>query len=431
MPQKEIFRHMNRVLSFVGAAAVVTMVLAGSASGQSGLRSTPDGRRTLVNKDIGGERWAIERGPDGRVTGNVFFPDGREPQFVWCDVRDGAVPDKNGELLFACFGSDPCPGAPCVPENWSFLADVALPASFFEPPPPPVGWTALPKLLRPRQEHPTLAVDGDIWVFGGFDGRVATLDSVHVYDPDMNRWRTDVAPMPRAMHHANVAEVNGRLYVVGFLVEGSFRASGQVFEYDPVGDEWTEKTSMPRARARGASAVGVIDGKIYVAGGLGGGTRGELSSYDPEADEWTALPDLPQPLDHAGFGVVQGRFYVLGGRSGGIAGVSGAVHIFDPSSGEWSRGANMPTPRGGVAAAVVGEKIYVIGGEGNPDDETGVWDDVEVYDTVTNTWERLDPMAVPRHGMGAAAIGNRIYVPGGATREGFGVVDTFDVFTVE
>ena len=30
-----------------------------------------------------------------------------------------------------------------------------------------------------------------------------------------------------------------------------------------------------------------------------------------------------------------------------------------------------------------------------------------------------DPMRTPRHGIGAAAVGNRIYVPGGGTQPGY------------
>ncbi len=44
-----------------------------TALGQRGIQTTPDGKRILVNKDVGTERWAISRNQDdGTVTGNVF-----------------------------------------------------------------------------------------------------------------------------------------------------------------------------------------------------------------------------------------------------------------------------------------------------------------------------------------------------------------------
>lgn len=411
--------------------AVLVLGLGSPAYAQSGVQTTPDGEQTLVSKDVGGERWAIARDADGTITGNVFYPDGRPPQFLWCSPSADAPPAQ-AEVAVSCFGTDACTLAPCVPDAWNFIADVSLPESFFAPPAGASRWIPLrPFDIGPRQEHPTLAFEDEIWVFGGFDDRIQTLDSVEVYDPATDRWRVDVAPLPRAMHHANVAAVNGRIYVAGYLIEGSFRPDGRVWELDPVANEWTERTSMPERRARGSSAVGVIDGKIYVAGGLAPATVAEFSSYDPSTDRWETLPDLPEPLDHAAAATVDGVLYVLGGRSGGIGGVSGSVYLFDPALGEWTQGADMPTPRGGVATAVVGRRIFVIGGEGNPDTESGVFDDVEAYDTEADTWEVFPPMDVPRHGMGAAAIGNRIYVPGGATTQAFGPVDTVDVLVVE
>lgn len=418
-------------MAFALAVVLVALTAAIPAAAQSGVQLTPDGQRTLVNKDVGGERWAIDLGPDGTVTGNVFFPDGREPQFVWCDAADGAEADENGEIDFSCYGGDPCASAPCPPEGWSFIADVSLPASFFEPPSGEPGWTALAPLPVPRQEHPTLAYEGEIWIFGGYDDTIRNLATVDVYDPVADSWRTDVAPMPTAMHHANVAAVDGRVYVTGYLGPGNFIARGGVFEYDPDENEWTEKTAMPEGRQRGASATVAIGGKIYVAGGLRSGTVADFSAYDPATDRWETLPDMPRPLDHAGAAAVGGKLYVLGGRAAGIEGVSGAVLIYDPDERTWSSGADMPTPRGGVAAAVAEGEIFVLGGEGNPAVETGVFDDVEAYDPETDSWRVLPPMAAPRHGMGAAGIGNRIYVPGGASVQAFGVVDTFDVLVIE
>ena len=73
----------------------------------------------------------------------------------------------------------------------------------------------------------------------------------------------------------------------------------------------------------------------------------------------------------------------------------------------------MPGPRGGLAAAAAGKKIYTFGGEGNRANPKGVFPDVAVYDIVTDSWETAAPMTVPRHGFGAASVGDKVYVPGG------------------
>ncbi|CAN8097887.1 unnamed protein product [Discula destructiva] len=59
---------------------------------------------------------------------------------------------------------------------------------------------------------------------------------------------------------------------------------------------------------------------------------------------------------------------------------------------------------------------------------TGVFNEMEVFDTATETWTRLAPMRPPRHGTSAVAVGGRVYVPGGGTVQGAAPVDLFDVY---
>ena len=39
---------------------------------------------------------------------------------------------------------------------------------------------------------------------------------------------------------------------------------------------------------------------------------------------------------------------------------------------------------------------------------------LEAYDPATDTWEELAPLPTPRHGFGAATIGESVYLPAGA-----------------
>lgn len=89
----------------------------------------------------------------------------------------------------------------------------------------------------------------------------------------------------------------------------------------------------------------------------------------------------------------------------------------------------MPTPRGGAAGAVAEGRLYVVRGEGNPAAASGVFAEVEAYDPETDRWTSLPPMSTPRHGTGAAALLGQIYVPGGATQQGFGAVATHERLT--
>ncbi|RMF85364.1 MAG: hypothetical protein D6736_17420, partial [Nitrospinota bacterium] len=221
----------------------------------------------------------------------------------------------------------------------------------------------------------------------------------------------------------------GKLYVIGGLTGMRFAPVNTVFVYDPRADRWSPKAAMPAAR--GALAVAVIDGKIYAAGGSPAAREQDFAVYDPERDTWTSLPPMPTPRNHLAAGAMNGKFYAVGGRSGGIGGITDALEVYDPATNTWTAKTPMPTARGGIAGAVVKDCLYVFGGEGNPNHPTGVFAQSEVYNPQTDTWQGLPPMPTPRHGIGAAAIADRIYIPGGAEVQGFGVSAVHEAFQVE
>jgi hypothetical protein len=118
----------------VASHVVASGSVAGGGARQSGLQITPDTLRTLISKDVGGQRWAITRNADDdTVTGNVYQDDGGDPLFVFCTQTS----ESGTEVRLSCSGAPPCSAAPCPPEQFAFIADVALPRSFFTPPPTP------------------------------------------------------------------------------------------------------------------------------------------------------------------------------------------------------------------------------------------------------------------------------------------------------
>ncbi len=286
-----------------------------------------------------------------------------------------------------------------------------------EPLGPPTQ-TPLPALPSVRQEHSVVALAGEVYVIAGFTPAVTA--TVEAFNPATGSWRS-VADLPVALHHANAAALNGKLYVAGFYVGGSFNdAGGNVFEYDPALDEWSERALMAPGRERASSCVAAFDGKIYLFGGARGGTVSDASFYDVAANAWRELPPLPEPREHCIAGEIAGTLYVAAGRSGGIGGFEPSTWAFDPVLETYTERAPIATPRGGVAGAVLGGKLYVFGGEGNDADPTGVFDEIEAFDPAANAWEALPAMLEPRHGLAAAELGGSIYLPGGATTQGFG-----------
>ena len=285
---------------------------------------------------------------------------------------------------------------------------------------PESGWSAAAPMLEARQEVCTAAIGPRVYVAGGFRTDGGTAATLEVYDTATDRW-TLLAPMPEALNHCTAAAVGSRLFVFGGA-RGNGATSGATLEYDPAANAWSVRTPMPTARA--AAMAAAAGPRVYVAGGTPGGRA--LEVYDVGADAWLSLPPMPTGRDHLAGGFASGRVFAAGGRPPLTL---AAMEAFDVASGAWSAATPMPTGRSGHAAAVVRGCLYAIGGEGNPGNPNGVFPQVQVYDPRANRWETLPDMPSPRHGMGAAVVDDRIWVPGGATVQGFGAVGTNHVFT--
>jgi N-acetylneuraminic acid mutarotase len=152
----------------------------------------------------------------------------------------------------------------------------------------------------------------------------------------------------------------------------------------------------------------------------------DASVFDPQSGSWAPLQPLAVARDHLGAATVGGRVYAVTGRAQGV--LKAALEVLDWNTGTWSRRADIPTARGGVAAAELSGLLVVLGGEGNQSDPAGVFHQTESYDPTTDRWRTETPMRTARHGIGAAVVGNRLYVPGGATQEGFGAVTVNESF---
>jgi N-acetylneuraminic acid mutarotase len=229
----------------------------------------------------------------------------------------------------------------------------------------------------------------------------------------------------------NVAVVGGDIVVLGAL-GGGFSEFPATWLYDVSADSWDTQTLTPApvGQERGSSAMGVIDGVVYIAGGLRGGSAVTLAStYDVANGAWATLDPLPAKRDHLVGAAHGGRFYAVGGRTGTISGVKGEVFEYDPAgAGGWLSKSPLPTPRGGIAGATLNSVLYVFGGEGSAE-PGGLFSQVEAYDFAADSWTVLAPMPTPVHGTGAASWNGKIYIPGGGIVAAFGASDIFQVYS--
>lgn len=90
---------------------------------------------TLVNKDVGGQRWAIvQNQSNGIVTGNIFnVAGGSGVQFIYCADAEPNQ-DESAAVFGSCFLAAPCASTGCADTDWQPIAgNPEIVASFFTP----------------------------------------------------------------------------------------------------------------------------------------------------------------------------------------------------------------------------------------------------------------------------------------------------------
>ena len=93
--------------------------------------------------------------------------------------------------------------------------------------------------------------------------------------------------MPTGRNGLATSVLNGKIYLIGGYVPGFMKYPGltMVEVYDPAIDSWGTAPDMPTGRIEIATAV--VDGKIYVFGGLPdwpADTYGIVEIFNPQGD---------------------------------------------------------------------------------------------------------------------------------------------------
>jgi N-acetylneuraminic acid mutarotase len=327
------------------------------------------------------------------------------------DIRQAAVAQLVGERLYVTTGTPR--GIHPQPQTWSRQMTNVWDAG-----------TAMPVAMG---EVAGGVIGNRIYLVG--EGSGATLS----YDLATATWSSDsaLARRPyRGNHHA--AEVlNRKLYLFGGLGASS---EGKVQVYDPAANRWSLGAPMPFAA--GSSSSAVIGGKVYVAGGIvGSSTTARVARYDPATNTWAELAPMPAGRNHAAAATDGKKLYVFGGRGPGsgnsntVANGFDTVQVYDPATDRWTSSSTpgstlrpLPQARGGTGKAVYYKgEFYVLGGEtfdGAGATPSRVYNRVDVYNPVKNTWRLGPQMPTARHGIFPVLVSGRVYVAGGGTRAG-------------
>ena len=279
-------------------------------------------------------------------------------------------------------------------------------------------------------------INGVLYLVG--EGSSETLS----YDIASNTWRSDLAVRPYVGDHHAAEVIDGKLYLFGGIGGGS---DGRVQIYDPGTDSWSLGTDMPYAG--GSCSTGIIDGLVYIAGGIvANSTVNDAAVYNPETDTWAPIAPMRIGRNHAAGASDGSRLWIFGGRGLGsgdgnvVAEGFDDVQVYDPATDTWewsgdpaSTLAVLPQRRGGTGtAAYFRGEFYVIGGETTPGDHGqvagNVYNRVDVYNPLTNSWRLETVIPTARHGIYPIAYDGKIYVAGGGTQAGYSASTVLEVF---
>ncbi|MBV8460956.1 MAG: hypothetical protein JO009_08710, partial [Candidatus Eremiobacteraeota bacterium] len=187
---------------------------------------------------------------------------------------------------------------------------------------------------------------------------------------------------------------------------------------------WVHGPNLPSPRQNAAAAV--IAGRIYLIGGFGprneqmdttlvwepqvaGSPRGEAERAGLRLGLWTYAARIPEPVDHAAAVAVGPYIYVAGGRIENL--VTNKFWRYDAGNDSWIELPSLPIPRFDPTMQAIGDKLYVIGGAvSHGNDATSMM----VYDIATAQWS-VHAYATPYQRAGAASVvmDDRIVLLGG------------------
>ncbi len=220
-----------------------------------------------------------------------------------------------------------------------------------------------------------------------------TSAKIWEYDPVTNLWYQRIN-FPRAIEEGIGFAISTKAYI-GLGGVNSIDYRNDFFEFDPTNNRCKQLNDFPGAPRRGGVGFS-LDGKGYAGLGykdIGSYNKGyykDLWQYDPLTDEWTRLPDFPGEAreDAIAFGL-DGAIYV------GMGAIND-FYKYDLKTKAWSTLKYMPgNSRVHAFSFCIGSGIYYGGGM-SPNLTSDVWKySPGISTSVTNKLEKEDFYCFP------------------------------------
>ena len=139
-----------------------------------------------------------------------------------------------------------------------------------------------------RKSHTSVYCRGDLYVFGGYDQTVNTVNSIEKYSMKTNTWT----------HIPDVLNLRGCFCVCAFMdqifVIGCYNVITGIYDscikFNTKDNEWREVAIMNESKPCAASTV--FEGKVVVSGGLNNDPLNTVEAYDHIINTWSFMPNM-------------------------------------------------------------------------------------------------------------------------------------------
>jgi len=278
------------------------------------------------------------------------------------------------------------------------------------------GWNRIADFSgTARDDGAVFTINNKAYCLTGMQVGFSCTRDGDVLDASTNTWgNMSSLPSGNEREYVSAFSYGGYGYVFGGLVCGG-HALNDLWQYNPVNDSWLSMAPLP-SKGRCACSSFVINGKAYLIAGLDSASTvwNEVWEYDIGNNLWHQKNNLSFGgfWRGCGFAIDTSGYVCYGMRAGGS--FQRSIYRYSVSTDTWTV---IPAvtlgPRFYAGAAVVTQKACIYGGI----DSAGVLhNDLLLFDPLLSSVTFLPGLpspAIPRKGMMAFALNNRLYITTG------------------
>lgn len=171
-------------------------------------------------------------------------------------------------------------------------------------------WTTGTNMSTARSWASAVLLDNKIYVIGGHDSS-NYLKTVECFDIETETWE-EKNKFPVATQGKAAISYNEDIYTFGGTFGSSSGQDDSIYEYNAANDKWTKVSELSTNRV--SAGIFTYEDKIFIVGGDIDGTKtSKIEIYDPNTNEVTDFTELSFARSQSAVVVLDGDVYIIGG----------------------------------------------------------------------------------------------------------------------